>query len=154
MDEVQMPRVSYLTTRAHKAFALAHELAERHGHTDATTLHLALAIVRHLGVPAGALHNLGVSLDEIESDLEAQLSDAGPPLPAPAARAWSEWDQRMIARAHEEAKELDVPFYGTEHLLLAIAREESEMPARVLANHGVQREDLQREIRRMYKAET
>ncbi len=144
-----MPTVPYLTTRAHKAFALAHDIADRLDH-EVSPVHLTIAILRHNGVPAGALYNLRVPLDELENEVTHQLPVAGSARTVPTDRTWTPWDDEMIEQARVEARVLRTEFYSSEHLLLALLRDADGAPAKVLAKFGVQYDDLRREISRGY----
>jgi len=65
---MSMPRRPYLTTRAHKVFASAHDLAERLGHDDVTPVHIALGLVREgRSLAIAALFNHGVPLDVLDN---------------------------------------------------------------------------------------
>ena len=152
MDAALMPRLPYLTTRAHNVFALGHDIADRLGHDDVTAVHVAIAVVRQNGVAVGALHNLGIPLEVLERELEEHLPAAGTARPATAVRSWTPGDQEMIDKARSEARELGTVFYGSEHLLLALVRESAGEVAQVLAKHGVRYDSLRREILRMYNA--
>lgn len=152
MDETLMPRVPFLTTRAHTVFALAHDIADRLGHDDLTPVHLALAVIRRTGVPVGALFNLGVRVDALEHDLQEHLPAAGTGRSATTPRSWTPWDHQMIDEARLQARELGTEFYGSEHLLLALVRDSAGAPAQVLAKHGVGYDNLRREILRIYNA--
>ncbi len=137
-----MPRISYLTTRAHNSFAHAHELAEQLGHDALTPVHLAIAIVRQKGIPCAVLHSLGVPLDVLEYELQQQLPPEGPPRPPATALEWTARDQRLVHGARAEARDLGTEFYGTEHLLLALLKDDAALAAQVFATHGVRVADL------------
>ena len=145
MDSTLLPTVLFLTSRAHKVFALAHDIADRLGH-DVSPVHLTIAILRHNGVPAGALYNLRVPLDKLENEVSHELPVAGPARPVPKDRAWTPWDHQMIERARVEARVLGTEFYSSEHLLLSLLRDDEGTPAKILAKFGVQYDDLRREI--------
>lgn len=151
MDDAVMPRRPYLTTRAHKAFAIAHSLAEQAGHGEVSPVHLAISAIRQRGVESGALQSLGISLVDLESDLTKELPPAGAASVNPGRREWSSGDEEMIRLAREEATELGTEQYSTEHLLLAMIRDATTSPARVLAKHGVRHETLRREVLRIYR---
>jgi ATP-dependent Clp protease ATP-binding subunit ClpC len=150
---MSLPRRPLLTTRAHNALALAHRLAEGLGHDDVTPIHIALGVLREgRSVAVVVLFNRGVPLDALERDLEAHL-----PLPETAStlareRSWSPGDEQMIDRARVEARELGTEFFGCEHLLLALLRDETGAPAQVLARHGVHFDDARAEVMRIYNA--
>src|SRR5690349_19296566 len=102
MDDTMMPRLPYLTTRAHKAFGAAHRLVDQFGHDGATQVHLAVGVVQQGGVALAALYNLRVPPESLEKDLTAQLPAARVARPTTALE-WSDWDQQMIESAREEA---------------------------------------------------
>ena len=170
-----------LTDHAHEALSLAHELAEGLNHDGVTAMHLALGICRHgSGAAAAVLHNLGVTLDDVVRELEAELPGlekghrANPAVPhsipleiidaagnavrstTPPAHEHSRHrsDGKFIDQARLEAAELIMPFCGTEHLLLAILRDDRSLPAQLLARHGVRFEDVRSEIERVYRLQS
>jgi ClpA/ClpB-like protein len=80
-------------------FALAHDIADRLGHGDATLVHIALGALR---------------------------------------------ERRSVAvRALFQSGRTE--FFGCEHVLLALLREETGLPAQALARHGVRFDDVQAE---------
>ena len=144
-----MPRRPYLTTRAHEAFALAHDLADRRGHEVLTPAHLALGVLQDgRGIVAHLLAVRGVPLDALARELEAELPAPGAPRSPPSARRWTPDDERFVEQAVREARELGTEYYGCEHLLLALLRDPAGAPARALARHGIRFEDLRAELLR------
>ena len=143
-----MPRRPYLTTRAHEGFALAHDLADRLGHAEPTPTHLALGLLLEgRSVAVAALQIRGVPLDALARELEAQLPPPGAPRVPPQARAWTPTDDRLIAQAEAEARELGTEHSSCEHLLLALLRDAESVPARTLARHGVGFPEAQATVR-------
>ena len=53
-------------------------------------------------------------------------------------RRFSKRARRSLAYAQEEARRLNHPYIGTEHLLLGLVREENSVAARVLRSLGVE----------------
>ena len=149
----RMPHRVRVTTRTHEVFAIAHDLADRLGSPEVTPLHVLYAMLREGRSPAVVvLHNLGVRLDALARDVEAELPvpPAEPALTRPLA--WTASDEQMLGGADLEARELGHPYRGCEHLLLAFLRDEASVPARVLARHGVQFADARAEILRVLGA--
>jgi ATP-dependent Clp protease ATP-binding subunit ClpA len=148
---MSMPQRYFLTTRAHRVFAMAHDLADQLGHDDVTPLHFALCVVREgRSVAVGALLRLGVPLAVLERELEAGLPPGGAPRLPASERTWSATDERMIEQALAEAGELGTEHYGCEHLLLAVLRDRAGAPAQVLARHGVGLDEARAEVVRIY----
>ncbi len=135
--------------RTHHVFAIAHDLADRHGSTEVTPLHVLLATLREGRSPAiVVLYNLRVRLDALERELEAEL----PPAVADSSEhelSWTAAEERMLDRAAAEARDIGHRYQGCEHLLLAFLRDEASVPARVLARHGVRFANARAEVVRI-----
>jgi ATP-dependent Clp protease ATP-binding subunit ClpC len=58
---------------------------------------------------------------------------------------------QVIKLANNIAREYEQEYVGTEHVLLAIAREGTGMGARILAEHGITEEKIQAEIGKLIK---
>lgn len=142
-----MPRRSNLTTRAHEVFALAHDLADRRGDEAPTSVHFALGLLQEgRSIAVHLLHARGVPLEALTRGLEAELPAPAVPRALPDAREWTPEDEQFVAQAVREARDLGTEYYGCEHLLLALLRDPTEAPARVLARHGVGFADMRAEI--------
>jgi ATP-dependent Clp protease ATP-binding subunit ClpA len=140
-----LPRRPLVTTRTHEVFALALRLAERLGHDDVTGVHIALGLFREgRNVALGVLHRCGAPLDALERELEAELPPHAPAHPPAGELSWTPGIEQVLAAAMLESRELGTTYYGCEHLLLALARDGTSAPARVLARHGVGYEDARR----------
>jgi ATP-dependent Clp protease ATP-binding subunit ClpC len=57
----------------------------------------------------------------------------------------------VIKLANEIARGFDQEYVGTEHVLLAIAREDTGLGARVLRSHGISEGKIDAEVRRLLK---
>lgn len=148
---VSLPRRVSLTTRAHEAFALAHDIADRLGHDDVTPVHIVLGVLREgRSAAVAALYSLNVPLVDLYRELEAELPPPGTPRASPPERAWRPSDEQVIEQARSEARELGTEYYSCEHLLLALLRDAAGAPARVLARHGVGFDDVRNEVQRIY----
>jgi ATP-dependent Clp protease ATP-binding subunit ClpC len=125
------------TERVRKVLAMAREEASLLHHEYVGTEHLLLGIIREgEGVAATALLNLGAELDELERRIKELIKPGrahttGPDLPY-TSRA-----KKVLELAMNEARELEHPYVGTEHLLLGLLREEKGIAARVLISLGV-----------------
>jgi|GEM_PF-3745200 len=134
------------TERARKVVFYAQEEAQKFGEGYVSTEHLLLGLVRDSdSVAARTLEKLGVSLNRIRAEVEKQLprGDARPSQDmtlTPRAK-------RVIDLAHDEARNLNNNYIGTEHLLLGLIREGDGLAGRVLAKLGVELERARREVR-------
>lgn len=133
----RMPHRPAVTMRTHEVFAMAHDLADRFGHADVTPSHVLLAMLREGRSPAiVVLYVLAVPLEELEHELESELS-VPPRTQVPAGEhSWSESDEEMLERAGIESHTIRHEYVGCEHLLLAFLSDESGVAAKLLARHG------------------
>jgi ATP-dependent Clp protease ATP-binding subunit ClpC len=148
-----MRRRSYVTTRTHQVFALAHDLADRLGHDDVTPVHLALGLVREgRSIAAQILQVRGAPLDVLQRELEAHLPPTGAPRVPAREHPWTSSDERVLDQASVEGRALHAEFVGCEHVLLAFLRDPTSTAARVLAQHGVHFDAVRTEVLRAYNA--
>jgi ATP-dependent Clp protease ATP-binding subunit ClpC len=137
-------RFQRFTDRARRAVYLATEEAQllRHGHVG--TEHLLLGLVfEDEGLAAKALESLGMSLAEVRHQVIAITGHgqhASPPhIPfTPQAK-------RVLELSLREALSLGHNYVGTEHLLLALLREERGIGARVLVGLGASHDQVREE---------
>lgn len=118
--------------------ARAHDLADRRGDAALTPAHVALGLLTEgQNVAAYVLSARGVPLDALMQELAAALPAAGTPRASAAGEGWTPDDDALATRAAREAREMDMPYYGAEHLLLALLCDDASAPAELLARHGV-----------------
>jgi ATP-dependent Clp protease ATP-binding subunit ClpA len=130
-------RFRAFTVRARKALQLAQEEAWRLNHYNSIgTEHLLLGLVREGdGVAARALAELNVELAAVRDRVEFLMGRgdrtvAGGIGLTPRAK-------KVIELGVDEARRLDHPYIGTEHLLLGLVREGGGIAAGVLESLGV-----------------
>src|SRR5215207_1953547 len=129
-------RFDKFTERARKVLQLAQEEAQRFNHNYIGTEHLLLGLVREgEGVAAKVLANLGVELHKVRSAVECVIGRGDRTVTGdigltPRAK-------KVIELAVDEARRLDHPYVGTEHLLLGLVREGEGIAAGVLESLGV-----------------
>ncbi len=132
------------TERARRVVFFAQEDAARFGENNVRTEHLLLGLVREDdSVAARILARLGVSLDRIREDIEKQITRGqgivgqDMELTPPA--------KMTIDEAYAEARERNVNYIGTEHLLLGLIREPQGLGGRVLREMGATLERTRQE---------
>lgn len=124
------------TEKARRVIFFAQEEAAMLGQTFVGTEHLLLGLVREDdNVAARVLERLGVDAPRVREKIEKMVMRGGGRLGqdmqlTPRAK-------RVMDLAHEEARQRNNDYVGTEHLLLALAREEDGIAGRVLARLGV-----------------
>jgi hypothetical protein len=150
--ETQAPRLGRrferFTQRARRALLLAQEEARRLNHDFIGTEHLLLALVAEgEGVGPALLAGAGVELSRVRAEVERVVGRGTEP---PAGEmSLTPRCKRVLALAVNEARQLNHAHVGTEHLLLALLREEEGVAARVLMGLGVQLEKLRDRTREM-----
>jgi len=108
------------TERAKKLIVHARTEAKRLNSDFVRTEHMLLGLVRERdGVAARALANLGVDLDDLQRGIEQQMrhgaiSSAGDDIP------FSPSSKKVLEYAIDEARKLNHPYVGTEHILLGL----------------------------------
>jgi ATP-dependent Clp protease ATP-binding subunit ClpC len=122
------------TPRFQKVLTYAKESASRLGHTEVSSAHLLLGLLAlGNGIPHHVLQQFGLSIERVESYLslkrpfadDSALAD-GVTLGRSALLA--------IERAEAEASARGHTYTGTDHLLIAIAKEESGEAADLFAS--------------------
>jgi ATP-dependent Clp protease ATP-binding subunit ClpC len=122
-----------------RAIALAEEEAWRHGAAYLGSYHLLLGLLAEgTGRAAEVLRGLGLTPERARAAIEARFGSE--PLPGPATPGWTPRARLALATAAEEATRLKSPRVETEHLLLALVRDELAVggAAQVLRNLGVE----------------
>ena len=143
-------RFDKFTDGARKALSLAQEEAQRFQHDSIDTEHLLLGLIREgEGVAAHVLNSLGVDLNKVRDAVEfiighgdrVALGEIGL---TPRAK-------HMIELAVDEARRLNHPAIGTEHLLLGLVREGEGLAVGVLESLGARSERVRTETMKMLK---
>ncbi|RMF83477.1 MAG: hypothetical protein D6744_04590 [Planctomycetota bacterium] len=128
---------------------LAQEIAAEYGLDFVGTEHILLAILRHdHGVAAKALRRFGVderrARETLDDIMKSDLEDTWVFGRLPGSPNY----RNVVARAIEEATQLESPEIRPEHLLLALLHERGSTAQRVLAAMGVHMENCRAEVLR------
>jgi ornithine carbamoyltransferase len=124
------------TERARSVVFFAQQEANLLGTTSVSTEHLLLGMIRDdTTVAMRILNRMGVTADQIRIAVESQAERGNGNLSVdmqltPIAK-------HAIDLAYDEARRLDNKYIGTEHLLLALIREDQGLGGRILAELGV-----------------
>ncbi|MBC7243030.1 MAG: AAA family ATPase, partial [Anaerolineae bacterium] len=147
-------RLDRFTEHAQEAAMRAYEILQRYGHTQVDTEHLFLALVEQTeGAVPRLLQIMGVDPEALKRDLDAALRRS----PRMYASASSMPGQvyitprlkRVLDVATEEAQKRNDEYISTEHLLLGIAQERNTEAARILAEHGISKERIERAMQEL-----
>ena len=139
-----------ITERVRHIVEIARQTATRQKHSQIEPEHLLIGLVAEgEGVAAAILQILGVdlvalrnALDHTERGVDAARADSFEIRHSPRA-------DRVLERARAEAKELEHSYIGTEHLLLALVRDDDGKAARLLGEAGIDYHNVRRETLRL-----
>src|SRR3982074_259810 len=120
------------TPRARQLLALARKEAERFNDNYVGTEHLLLGLIKlGQGVAVNVLQKMGLDVERVRMEVEkhvgphAATNMVGNIPSTPRVK-------KVLALAGKEAKALNHPYVGTEHILLGLLREGEGVAARVL----------------------
>jgi ATP-dependent Clp protease ATP-binding subunit ClpC len=137
-----------LTERARKIILDAQQEARRFDHDFLSTEHLLLSLIKGWDSVAGRiLDRVGVNLRRLRSEVERAMTRGEVRLVkdmqmTPRAR-------RVIDLAHQEARRMNSPYVGTEHLLLGLIGEGDGVAGTMLHRQKVEMERVRAEIARL-----
>jgi ATP-dependent Clp protease ATP-binding subunit ClpC len=136
-----------LTERVRKVLLMAREEAQRLHHEYVGTEHMLLALTREEGgVAAAALRSIEVDGAAIRHRIEEVVKVGNAAHQTGSDLPYTSRAKKVLELAMSAARELDHSYVGTEHLLLALAREGRGIACQILAERGATAETLLREI--------
>jgi len=138
--------MSNFTPRAQQVLALARKEADRFNHSFVGTEHLLLGLIKlGQGVAVNVLQKMGLDLETVRMEVERQVGP-GPDQKVMGTIPFTPRVKKVLNLAAKEAKALNHPYVGTEHILLGLLREGDGVAARVLKSLDVDLEQTRREI--------
>src|SRR6266446_3451399 len=129
---IENAMMNNFTPRAQQLLALARKEAERFNHNCVGTEHLLLGLIKlGQGVAVNVLQKMGLDLERVRMEVEKYVGSH------PATNMVGDIPstprvKKVLALAGKEAKALNHPYVGTEHILLGLLREGEGVAARVL----------------------
>ncbi len=134
------------TERARKVMGFARREAQAFHHEYIGTEHILLGLIQEgQGVAANVLKSMGIDLEKIRREVE-KIVKAGPAVEPTVQIPFTPRAKKVVELALEEANNLGHNYIGTEHLLLALLREQEGIAAHVLMALGVKLEDVRQEV--------
>lgn len=136
------------TQRARNAVIHAQEEARQLNHPAIGTEHILLGLLREgEGVGARALLNMGLDLEKVRQEITRLIGEDN----ANAERAAGDLPitpraKKVFNLAFDEARLQGVNYVGTEHLLLALIREEEGVAGQVLISMGVRLDQVREQV--------
>ncbi len=132
--------------RSRRALVLANQEAVRLHHDYLAPVHILLGILSMgSSVASLVLRNLDIDLETFRDEVDKLVKPGDKDLHQTkmAQRADT---RKAMQFAIDEARKLGQKYIGTEHLLLGVLREGSNIPARLLTDRGIKIEQLREEI--------
>ncbi|MGY3704571.1 ATP-dependent Clp protease ATP-binding subunit ClpC [Vagococcus martis] len=135
------------TKRANDVLELAQESARYFKHDTVGTEDLLLGLVKEpRGVGGKAIRKLNIDEEVIFEEIEQVVQYGSYKTKKGQLLPYSPRAKDVLAFAGEEAKRLGAPSIGTEHILLALIREDTLLSARILQNFTVDLKKLRKDI--------
>ena len=143
-----MANFDQYTLKAQEAFQEAQREAQERGNPELTTEHLLLALIdQPEGLVAPLLAKADLPSSSLREDLLKELEKL--PRAKGGGVVMSSALRRLLVSAAEEAKVFKDEYISTEHLLLAILKEESQPSSRLLKKRGLKEENLLAALREL-----
>jgi len=133
------------TEKAKRAIMIAQEEAINFNHDYIGTEHILIGLVEEEeGIASQVLRELGVNADKVKEEVErlvgrGEYQQANEVTFTPRAK-------KVLELASQEASQLKHNYIGTEHILLGLIKEGSGMAIRILADLGVNPENVYSEV--------
>src|SRR5438128_970504 len=141
-------RLDRFTLRAQEAVQTAIEQAERNQNQQVEPEHLLAAMLEQPeGIVRPILGKLSVNVTVVSNDIQAAIARF--PRVQGGQQYFSPRLSQIFTAAQKQAESMQDEFISTEHLLMAIADEKDGAAGKILRQHGLQREDLQKVIEQM-----
>ena len=141
-------RLDKFTLRAQEAIQAAIELAERNTNQQVEPEHLLSAMLdQPEGIVRPILGKIGTNLAVVLNDVQAAIARF--PRVQGGQQYFSPRTNQAFTAAQKQADKMKDEFISTEHLLLALLEEKDGDAGRILRQHGVNQDDLQKVIEQM-----
>ncbi|MDA1193430.1 MAG: AAA family ATPase, partial [Candidatus Poribacteria bacterium] len=136
-------RMDRLTVKTQQALQMAQEIASDAQHPEVAPEHVLLALLNQEDALTPAiLAKIGAEVNAVRADVETELARR-PKVEGQAAELFfANATRRVLDTAWKEAKTLDDAYLSTEHLLLAMAKEERTPASDILKKHGATPEKI------------
>jgi ATP-dependent Clp protease ATP-binding subunit ClpC len=131
---------------------LAREESVRLGNDYVGTEHLLLGLIREGdGVAIAVLRNQGVDLEELARSIEKQINTSGGMMTIGQMIPFTPRAKKVLEIAAQEARAMSHKYIGTEHILLALMKDNESAAASALAAVGVDYDSCREEIDRVLR---
>lgn len=136
------------TQRAKNAVIHAQEEARQLNHSAIGTEHILLGVLKEgEGVGAKALISMGIDLEKVREEVTKLIGEKKGKMEPPSGDLpITPGAKKVFNLSFEEARLQGVNYVGTEHLLLAIIREEDGVAGQVVLSMGIKLDELREQV--------
>ena len=155
MDEMPTSEMNsdQFTDNAVALLARANRAASRLRHEYIGTEHIVLALTEaNVDVVTAALEGIGVDPRKVNEAITGIVTSGRADQPSGLKRPFTSRTRTSFTFAAESARQMGQPRIGPEHLLLGILREQMNIGAQVLGQHGLTLETATRAIEQIRSA--
>jgi ATP-dependent Clp protease ATP-binding subunit ClpC len=126
---------------------MAQEEAKKLGHDTVGPEHIFLGLLKEEdSVAVKILLNLNINLNELRKDVERRSREENLILDLPSSQ---DRYQKIVEASNDEAKRMKHNYVGTEHILLALLRDNNNIASSVLSSYSVNYNVIKSEILRL-----
>src|SRR5579862_1758640 len=134
------------TNRAKQVIKLAKKEAQRLNHNYLGTEHVLLGLLKlGQGIAVNVLRSFNLDYETVRQEVE-RLVGFGPEIQVYGDPALTAKVKKVFEFSNEEAAGLNHNYVGTEHLLLALLRQNDGVAAQVLEGLNVNLKDIRKEV--------
>ena len=139
------------TNKAKKVIEIADDISIELGHNYIGTEHILYGLVKEgEGIAAKVLRNKGITEESVKTKIEDLL---GVGKEIKETLGFTPRTKRILEKAFLEAKRIGYNYIGTEHLLLAIIKEDDCVAVRIIAELNVEISKIYNEIAKVINEE-
>ena len=139
------------TNKAKKAIEIANDISIELGHNYIGTEHILYGLVQEGdGIAAKVLNNKGITEEKVKAIIE-ELLGVGKEINE--TLGFTPRSKRILENAFLETKRIGYNYIGTEHLLLAIMKEDDCVAVRIIADLNVEISKIYNEIAKVINEE-
>ena len=150
LNDMRHPKTSktepLFTPRAKQVLALARKEADRFNHNYVGTEHLLLGLIKlGQGIAVNMLHKQGLDLETVRMEVEKHVG-SHPQTEIVGNLPYTARVKKVLALAIKEARALNHPYVGTEHIFLGTLQETEGGAGRVFSSLQLDLETIRNEV--------
>ncbi len=140
------------TDRVKKVMQIAREEAVRLGNDYVGTEHLLLGLIKEGdGVAVAVLRSMSIDLEELAANIEKTITSTGGMMTIGQMLPFTPRAKKVLEIAANEARSMSHKYIGTEHLLLALMKDNESTASNALGSAGLEYEKIKEEINRVLR---